>query len=230
MSGEEMTGNRTPVPPQRPTTDAGESGIRDGLATILAGCVLLLSPGGVVVVHAALAAGLAPAERCVALLAAARDNRLMLRHALATRQPPQGTRRAIPCCSSHTKTCSGSGSRLASIRLGGTHEVHPRKGKRHDPRNHEPTVWTHEAVRQFGLTTDTEPPAPSSASVGPRRTNWPRPTSFQLPSYAWAAAIWSRARTPPPDMLPAPVVASVNSVDPVTSLSKSTGPCQPQGT
>jgi hypothetical protein len=77
----------------------GLGGIRDGLATILAGCVPLLRPGGVVVitarpwrraglladlpgavVDAALAAGLAPAERCVALLAAARDGRLMPRH------------------------------------------------------------------------------------------------------------------------------------------------------
>jgi hypothetical protein len=77
----------------------GLGGIRDGLATILAGCLPLLRPGGVVVVtarpwrrsgllvdlpgavvDAALVAGLTPAERCVALLAAARDGRLLPRH------------------------------------------------------------------------------------------------------------------------------------------------------
>jgi len=84
---------------QASLTHRGLGGIRDGLATILAGCLPLLRPGGVVavtarpwrragllvdlpgaIVDAALAAGLAPTERCVALLAAARDSRLLPRH------------------------------------------------------------------------------------------------------------------------------------------------------
>lgn len=86
-------------PDQTNLAHRGLRGIRDGLATILTGCLPLLRPSGVVVVtarpwrragllvdlpgavvDAALAAGLTPAERCVALLAAAHDGRLMPRH------------------------------------------------------------------------------------------------------------------------------------------------------
>ncbi len=74
-------------------------GLADGITAVLAGCVPFLRPGGLVVVTArpwrrgaylvdlpgavhtaALAAGLRPVERCVALLAAVRDERLVPRH------------------------------------------------------------------------------------------------------------------------------------------------------
>ena len=77
----------------------GLAGIRDGLTAVLAGCLPLLRPGGIVVItarpwrrggvlvdlpgavtHAATAAGLTPLERCVALLAAVGDGRLVPRH------------------------------------------------------------------------------------------------------------------------------------------------------
>ena len=77
----------------------GLAGIRDGLAAVLKGCVPLLRSGGIVVVtarpwrrngvlvdlpgavtQAAIEAGLSPLERCVALLAAVRDGRLVPRH------------------------------------------------------------------------------------------------------------------------------------------------------
>ncbi|MEU4555703.1 DNA methyltransferase [Micromonospora violae] len=74
------------------------TGLADGFAEILRGCATLLRPGGVVVVTArpwrkrgelvdlpsaviaaGLRAGLAPTERCVALLAAVRDGQLVAR-------------------------------------------------------------------------------------------------------------------------------------------------------
>ena len=74
------------------------TGLADGFAQILAGCRLLLRPGGIVVVTArpwrkhghlvdlpsavigaGLRAGLTPIERCVALLAAVRDDHLVAR-------------------------------------------------------------------------------------------------------------------------------------------------------
>jgi modification methylase len=77
---------------------AGWNGLHDGLTRILAGCRQLLRPGGTVavtarpvrrhgtlidlptaVVTAGIAAGLAPVERCVALLSAIRDGRLVAR-------------------------------------------------------------------------------------------------------------------------------------------------------
>lgn len=77
---------------------AGWNGLHDGLTRILAGCRQLLRPGGTVavtarpvrrhgtlvdlptaVVTAGVAAGLAPVERCVALLSALRDGRLVAR-------------------------------------------------------------------------------------------------------------------------------------------------------
>ncbi|MGA8116023.1 MAG: DNA methyltransferase [Actinocatenispora sp.] len=74
------------------------TGLADGFAQILAGCHTLLKPGGVVVVTArpwrkhgqlvdlpsavigaGIRAGLTPVDRCVALLAAVRDDRLVAR-------------------------------------------------------------------------------------------------------------------------------------------------------
>ncbi|WP_262285415.1 TRM11 family methyltransferase [Micromonospora sp. MA102] len=74
------------------------TGLTDGFEEILSGCAVLLRPGGTVVVTArpwrkngqlvdlpsaviaaGLRAGLAPTERCVALLAAVRDGRLVAR-------------------------------------------------------------------------------------------------------------------------------------------------------
>ncbi|WP_240638404.1 TRM11 family SAM-dependent methyltransferase [Micromonospora aurantiaca] len=74
------------------------TGLADGFAHILAGCAVLLRPGGIVVVTArpwrkhgqlvdlpsaviaaGLRAGLVPTERCVALLAAVRDGHLVAR-------------------------------------------------------------------------------------------------------------------------------------------------------
>jgi hypothetical protein len=76
----------------------GLAGLTAGFTDILAGCVALLRPGGVVVVTArpwrkkgelvdlpsaviaaGVAAGLVPLERCVALLAAVRDDQLVAR-------------------------------------------------------------------------------------------------------------------------------------------------------
>ncbi|MCI0687546.1 MAG: hypothetical protein L0Y54_09960 [Sporichthyaceae bacterium] len=77
----------------------GLVGLTDGLTAILASCAQVLKPGGIVVVTArpwrrdgllvdlpgavttaGIAAGLAPIQRCVALLAAVRDGRLIPRH------------------------------------------------------------------------------------------------------------------------------------------------------
>ena len=74
------------------------TGLADGFAQILAGCAVLLRPGGTVVVTArpwrkhgqlvdlpsavigaGVRAGLVPTERCIALLAAVRDGRLVAR-------------------------------------------------------------------------------------------------------------------------------------------------------
>jgi hypothetical protein len=74
------------------------TGLTDGFTRILAGCKMLLKPGGVVVVTArpwrkhgelvdlpsavigaGLRAGLTPVDRCVALLAAVRDGGLVAR-------------------------------------------------------------------------------------------------------------------------------------------------------
>jgi SAM-dependent methyltransferase len=74
------------------------TGLADGFAQILQGCAILLKPGGIVVVTArpwrkagqlvdlpstvigaGLRAGLTPVDRCVALLAAVRDNNLVAR-------------------------------------------------------------------------------------------------------------------------------------------------------
>jgi len=74
-------------------------GLTEGITAVLAGCVPFLKPGGLVVVTvrpwrrggylvdlpgavhtAAMAAGLRPVERCVALLAAVHDDHLLPRH------------------------------------------------------------------------------------------------------------------------------------------------------
>jgi modification methylase len=91
--------NRYGEPDPANLAHRGLAGIRDGLASVLAGCAPLLRAGGIVVVtarpwrrngvlvdlpgavtHAAIEAGLRPLERCVALLAAVRDGRLVPRH------------------------------------------------------------------------------------------------------------------------------------------------------
>jgi hypothetical protein len=83
---------------RRNLAHAGWDGLIEGMTRILAGCRLLLRPGGTVavtarpvrrgghlvdvpsvVVTAGIAAGLTPVERCVALLAAVRDGRLVAR-------------------------------------------------------------------------------------------------------------------------------------------------------
>ena len=89
------------------------TGLADGFAQILAGCRTLLRPGGVVVVTArpwrkhgqlvdlpsavigaGLRAGLTPVDRCVALLAAVRDDQLVARPSFFQLQAVRKARRA----------------------------------------------------------------------------------------------------------------------------------------
>ena len=88
----------TTAPTARTSPTGDLTGLADGFAQILAGCHTLLRPGGVVVVTArpwrkhgqlvdlpsavigaGVRAGLTPADRCVALLAAVRDDKLVAR-------------------------------------------------------------------------------------------------------------------------------------------------------
>ncbi|MFI7543792.1 TRM11 family SAM-dependent methyltransferase [Actinoplanes sp. NPDC049599] len=89
------------------------TGLTDGFAQILSGCATLLRPGGVVVVTArpwrkhgqlvdlpsavigaGLRAGLTPVDRCVALLAAVRDDQLVARPSFFQLQAVRKARRA----------------------------------------------------------------------------------------------------------------------------------------
>ncbi|MGK5680168.1 TRM11 family SAM-dependent methyltransferase [Actinoplanes sp. URMC 104] len=89
------------------------TGLADGFAQILAGCATLLRPGGMVVVTArpwrkkgqlvdlpsavigaGLRAGLIPVDRCVALLAAVRDDHLVARPSFFQLQAVRKARRA----------------------------------------------------------------------------------------------------------------------------------------
>jgi modification methylase len=91
----------------------GRAGLLAGLTRVLAGCLPLLKPDGVVVVtarpwrrngllvdlpgliiDATTAAGLHPADRCVALLAAVRDDHLQPRHSFWQLAVTRHTRRA----------------------------------------------------------------------------------------------------------------------------------------
>src|SRR5690606_19248709 len=92
---------------------AGWNGLIEGMTRILTGCRLLLRPGGIVavtarpvrrhgtlmdlpsaVLTAGVAAGLTPVERCVALLAAWRDGRLVARPSFFQLQQLRNARRA----------------------------------------------------------------------------------------------------------------------------------------
>ncbi|MEU4626653.1 DNA methyltransferase [Actinoplanes sp. NPDC023801] len=89
------------------------TGLADGFAQVLAGCRMLLRPGGVVVVTArpwrkhgqlvdlpsavigaGVRAGLVPVDRCVALLAAVRDDTLVARPSFFQLQAVRKARRA----------------------------------------------------------------------------------------------------------------------------------------
>jgi hypothetical protein len=99
-AGVTKSDNRYSDDPVDPTNLAhrGLDGLTDGLTQVFTGCQQLLRPGGIVVVtarpwrhhgdlvdlpsavlRAGVDAGLAPLERCVALLAAVRDGRLVAR-------------------------------------------------------------------------------------------------------------------------------------------------------
>jgi hypothetical protein len=91
-------------------------GLLDGITAVLRGCVPLLRPGGTIVltarpwrrrgllvdlpgavITAGTAAGLQPVERCVALLAAVRDGRLVPRHSFyQLTHAREARRRGVP--------------------------------------------------------------------------------------------------------------------------------------